>query len=185
MQRELPFGLSVLNFVRHVREEGEARPDSLDPTESLLDIGMAGMGLRPESIDDEDVEILEEREARVGNRAHIGEIGGRSEAEAAHREIAVPQRYSLEADVRDFGSVVTVEALDDYPSARRIFRFCRKGVFENALEDFSGHVVGVQIQAAGVSKAEGAQVVHTEDVISMAVGVEDGVDMLNLFAESL
>ena len=37
-------------------------------------------------------------------------------------------------------------------------------------------VVGVEGEVAGDVEAERAQVVHAEDVVGVAVGVEDGVD---------
>jgi hypothetical protein len=49
----------------------------------------------------------------------------------------------------------------------------------------SGGVVGVERETCGVVEAEGAKVVHAEDVVGVAVGVEDGVDGAKVFADGL
>ncbi len=48
-----------------------------------------------------------------------------------------------------------------------------------------GLVVGVDGEVAGVAKAERAEVVEAHDVVGVAVGVEDGVDVADAFAEGL
>ena len=46
-------------------------------------------------------------------------------------------------------------------------------------------VVGVEGQVPWVVEAEGAEVVHAEDVVGVAVGVEDGVDAADVLADGL
>ena len=41
-----------------------------------------GWGVAAEGVEDEDVEILKEREALFGDVAHVGEVGGAAEAVA-------------------------------------------------------------------------------------------------------
>ena len=60
-----------------------------------------------------------------------------------------------------------------------------EGVFEDALDDVGGGVVGEERKAVGVVEAERAEVVHAEDVVGVAVGVEDGVDGAEVFADGL
>ena len=60
-----------------------------------------------------------------------------------------------------------------------------EGVFEDALDDGSGGVVGVEGYAFGAGEAERAEVVHAEDVVGVVVGVEDGVDGAEIFADGL
>ena len=60
-----------------------------------------------------------------------------------------------------------------------------EGVFEDALDGVGGGVVGVERELAAVAEAEGAEVVHAEDVVGVAVGVEDGVEAADVFADGL
>ena len=60
-----------------------------------------------------------------------------------------------------------------------------EGVVEDALDGAGGGVVGVEGEAAGEMEAERAQVVHAEDVVGVAVGVEDGVDAAEVLADGL
>ncbi len=103
MARQLCFRLCVVEFVRDVREKGLARIDAVDPVEGLLDGVMAGMMLPAEGVDDEQVKVLEQGKAVLGNDIHVGEISGGTEAVSADREIAVLERNTLEAHAGDFG----------------------------------------------------------------------------------
>ncbi len=63
--------------------------------------------------------------------------------------------------------------------------FGAKGVVEDALDGGGGVVVGVDGQVAFVVEAEGAEVVEAHDVVGVAVGVEDGVDVAEVLADGL
>src|SRR5438270_6054671 len=63
--------------------------------------------------------------------------------------------------------------------------FLAEGVFEDSFDVVCGLVVGVNRQVLVSAKAEGTQIVEAHDVIGVAVGVEDGVDMANAFAQGL
>jgi hypothetical protein len=60
-----------------------------------------------------------------------------------------------------------------------------EGVLEDALDDVGGGVVGVEREFAAVAEGERAEVVHAEDVVGVAVGVEHGIEVLEVFADGL
>jgi len=60
-----------------------------------------------------------------------------------------------------------------------------EGVAENALQGLGSGLVGVQGQVDGRVKAQGAEVVHAQDVVGVAVGVEDGVEAAKALAHGL
>ena len=63
--------------------------------------GVAGVGLAAEGVEDEDVEVLEEREALFGDVAHVGEVGGGAEAVAGDGLAAVGDGDALEAGAEE------------------------------------------------------------------------------------
>ena len=72
-----------------------------------------------------------------------------------------------------------------YAGAGGVAVFFAKGVLEDALEVFCGGVVGVDGQVAVETEAERAQVVESEDVVCVTVGVEDCVNVADVFADGL
>ena len=64
-------------------------------------MGVAGVRLAAEGVEDEDVEVLEEREALGGDVAHVGEVGGGAEAVAGDVVAAVGDGDALEAGAEE------------------------------------------------------------------------------------
>jgi len=60
-----------------------------------------------------------------------------------------------------------------------------EGVVEDALDGLGGGLVGVEGKVAGVVEAERTEVVHAEDMVGVAVGIEDGVEAADAFANRL
>ena len=56
---------------------------------------------------------------------------------------------------------------------------------ELALDGLGGLLVGVEGKVDGRVKAQGAEVVHAQDVVGVAVGVEDGVEAAEALAHRL
>ena len=63
--------------------------------------------------------------------------------------------------------------------------FLAEGVLEDAFDVVRGFLVGIDGQVVVPAKAEGTEIVETHDVIGVAVGVEDGIDATNAFAQGL
>ncbi len=165
------FDDGVVDFVGHVRKECAARGDAFHPAEGGFDIGMAGMGFGTESVEDEDIEIAEQGQARFGNAAHIGEIGGRSETEARNLKLAMLNGDALEAGAGDFYALGIFKRTQLDAGAGGIGGSGGEGVIEDTAEDGRGGLVGIEGQVVGfVPEAEGAEVVEAEDVVGMGMG---------------
>ncbi len=78
-----------------------------------------------------------------------------------------------------------VDAVDLDAGAGGVAVFGAEGVVEDALDGGGGVVVGVDGEVAFGVEAEGAEVVEAHDVVGVAVGVEDGVDVADVLADGL
>jgi hypothetical protein len=145
------------------------------------------VGLAAEGVEDEDVEVLEEGEALGGDVGHVGEVGGGAEAVAGDGVAAVGDGYAEERDAEegDFVAGFGREAVELYAGAGGVAVDLAEGVLKDALNGVGGGVVGEEGEAGWIAEGEGAKVVHAEDVVGMAVGVEDGVDGAEVFADGL
>ena len=91
VRREDGLDGAVVEVVAHVGEEGAAGLEKLDERGWSFRgwSGWDGVLLAAEGIKDEEVEVLEEREALFGDLAHVGEVGGGAEAVAGDALLAV------------------------------------------------------------------------------------------------
>lgn len=184
---ELGFGGGVVEVVAHMGEEGTARFQLIYQGYRLIEVRVAGMRVAAEGIEDEYVEILEERDALGWDVAHVGEIGSVAEAVAGDLLAAVGDRDSAKTCTEEIDacSGCWVDAVNLDLGAGGVAIFFAEGVLEDALEAACGGVVGVDGHVAFDAEAEGAQVVEAEDVIGVTVGVEYGVDVTDVFADGL
>ncbi len=177
----------MVEVVAHVGEEGAAGLELFDEADGLFEVRVAEMRVAPEGVEDEDVEILKERDALVGDVAHVGEVGCAAEAVAGDLLAAVGDGDAAEAGAEEIearaGRGVDAVKLD--AGAGGIAVLGAEGVFEDALDGGGGVVVGVDGQVAFDAEAEGAEVVEAHDVVGVAVGVEDGIDVADVFADGL
>ena len=100
---QLGLGLCVLQLMGNVSEKGAARLDTGNPLEGLLHGVVAGVMLPAQRIDDEHVEVFQQRQTRFGDYVHVGEVGGGAEAVSGDCEISVEQGHTLEAHAPDCG----------------------------------------------------------------------------------
>ena len=177
----------MVEVVAHVGEEGTAWLELFDVGDGLLKMRMAEVRIAAEGVEDENVEVLKEGDALVGNVAHVGEVGGAAEAIASDLLTAVCDGNALEACAEDVEACAgrEVNAVKLHAGAGGIAIFGAEGVFEDAFEGLRGRVVGVDREVALDVKAEGAEVVEAHDVISVTMGVEDGIDAADVFADGL
>ena len=168
-------------------EEGAAGLELFDVGDGLLEVRVAEVRVAPEGVEDEDVEVLKERDALVGDVAHVGEVGGAAEAVAGDLLAAVGDGDALEAGSEEIEARAGcgVDAVKLHAGAGGIAVLGAEGVFEDAFEGVGCGVVGVDGEIAFDVKAEGAEVVEAHDVVGVAVGVEDGVDAADVFADGL
>ena len=187
MRGEGALGEVVVEVVAEVGEEGAFGLELLDKGDGAVEVGVAGVGVAAEGVEDEDVEVLEEGEAFGREVAHVGEVGGGAEAVSGNLLPAVEDGNALEggAEERCGGAGGGVDAMEVDAGAGGVAVFGAEGVVEDALDGLRGVLVGVDGDAAGDAKAEGAEIVEAHDVVGVAVGVEGGVDAAEVFAEGL
>lgn len=187
MRWKSSLGGGVVEVVAHVGEEGTARLELFDVGDGFLKVRVAEMRVATEGVEDEDIKVLEEGDALVGDVAHVSEIGGAAEPVACDLLAAVGDGDALEAGAEEVetGTGRGFDPVKLDASAGGIAVLGAKGVFEDALEGLRGGVVGVDREIAFDVKAERTEVVEAHDVVGVTVGVEDGVDAANALANSL
>jgi len=187
MGRERGLGCRVVEFVAHVGEEGSSGLELLDEGDGFVEVRVAGVRIAPQRIEDEDVQVLKQGEAFLGDIAHVRKIGGTAEAIAGDLLTAVQDRDTAKAGSEEIepGSGRRVEAVDLYAGAGRIAVFGAEGVVEDAFNGFGGVVIRVDGQIAFGVKAERAQVVKAHYMICVAVCIEHRIDAPNAFAKCL
>jgi hypothetical protein len=132
------------------------------------------------------IETGEQRKALFRYVAHVGEVGGAPEAESADVLVAVKNGNPTELDTEGTGGIAKRLDLDAW--AVRIGSVGREGVVVDAPKGLFCFGRCVQRDAAalaGDGEADGAKVVETENMVGVAVGVEDGVDAGELIAKRL
>lgn len=152
-------------------------------------MGVTEVRLVAKRVQDQDVEVLEERKAFVGNVTHIGEVGSFTEAVTSDLLAAMSDRYLLESYSEDIdggasGGIKPVE-LDTRAGGIALGGIRKEGVVEDAFERAGGRFVSVDGQVAIDVEAERAQVVKSKDMVGVAVGVQDSIDPTDTFTEGL
>jgi len=184
---KLGLGGGVVEIVAHVGEEGSAGLELFDEADGFFEMGVAEVRIATQGVEDEDVEVLQERDAFFGDVVHVCEVSSGAEAIAGDLLTAVCDGDAAEAGSEEVeaGAGGGVDAVDFDAGAGGVAVFGAEGVVEDTLDGGGGVVVGVDGQVALVVEAEGAEVVEAHDVVSVAVGVEDGVDVAEVLADGL
>ncbi len=187
MRGEDGFGGGVVEVVGHVGEEGSAGLQEFDDLDGFGEVGVAGVRGVAERVEDQEVEVLEERDGGWREVAHVGEVGGRAEAIAGDGFAAVSDGDALEvcAEEGDGRAGFGGERIEFDAGAGGVAVDGAEGVVEDAADDFGGGLVGVEGEVFWILERQGAEVVHAEDMVGVVVGVEDGVDAGDGFAEGL
>ena len=169
-------------------EQGASRVEALDDVEGLNEAEVGGVGLVAEGIEDEDVESFEEGPAFVGDLTDIGAVGEVADAEAEDVESAVfePDRddFLTEDSERDGGGDAFEAELGEVTGGDGLGAFV-EGVAEDAFDGLLGMFVAKDGDWAVEIFGEEAGVVEAEEVVDVVVGVGDGVDESDVFAEEL
>lgn len=148
---------------------------------------MTGMRLASKRVEDENIEILEQGDAFGRDVAHVGEIGGGTEAIAGDRLIPVGDGDSLEAGAKqvETGARSLIDAMKLNTGAGGITILGTEGVVEDAFDGTCRLIVGIEWQTLSYLKAERPQIVEAEDVIGVAVGVKNSVYVSDILADGL
>ena len=177
----------VVEVVGHVGEEGAARLQGLDQGDGFVEMRVAGVRVAAQSVEDEDVEVLEQREGFGWQVAHVGEVGGGAETVPGDCLASVDHRDALKVRAGDVdeGAGFGGQRVDLDAGAGGVTVDGAEGVVEDAADDLGGGFVGVERKVGRGLEGERAEVVHAEDVVGVVVGVEDGVEAGDVLANGL
>src|SRR6266852_1109371 len=150
----------------------------------LLDSRMRGVRLVTQRVQKQDIEVSQLLQRFRRDLAVVGQVGGRSETETKNRSIAVDHRQRLEARSEQFDGAGDRMKFDLRQSSKFVFGL--KDVTEHFAQEFARLRRGIKWQPARyVLIRERAQVVDSENVVGMGVGVEHGIELCDLFAQRL
>src|ERR1700730_278495 len=134
-------------------------------------------------VDDEIVQIGEERSRGLRQRAEIREIRSAAKAKAEHFEIAMQQRHRNDLDAHQFERAVdNVEVHAGHGALRRRVI---KNVRESAADDAYRFFRTVGGQRSFLANVVGTNVVEPKNVVGVAVGEQNGVEALEAGTQSL
>src|SRR5208337_4959999 len=176
-------GGSVGKFVSDVREPGAARLELVNEGEGLLDGLVHGMRDIAESVDDEVVEVFEERHGGFGEAAEIGEIRGAAEAETEDVHFAVEERHGNDGNAEKFKGAF--DYMEDDAGNGAEGGLGIKNVGKGAADDAEGFLGAVDGHGSTLADVEGANVVEALDVIGVAVGEKNGSEAIEARGEGL
>src|SRR5208337_4969754 len=143
---------------------------------------MRGMRRVAQCIQKKNVETAQFLQRFGRDLAVIGQVGGRSETETKNRGLAVNYRQRLEARAEQFDGAFDRQQVDQRQSAKLVRGF--KNVAEHVAQEFAGSRRGIKRQLARfVPISQRAQIVDAEDVVSVRVRVEHGIELRDLFTQ--
>jgi hypothetical protein len=150
----------------------------------LLYCRMRGMRHMTQRVEKQNVETVQLLQRGGRNFAVIGEIGSRSATEAEDWSFSVYYRQRLEARAEKLDRSVDGMQIDERKSSEFIGRF--EDVAEHGAKKFAGMWRGIERHPAGsVEKRQRAQVVDSENMVGVGVGVEHGIELSHVFAQRL
>ena len=167
-------------------EEGAPGIQSLRERDRVGEVGVAGVRLVAERVDDEDVEILEHGVGLGRQVGKVGKVGGAAEAVADDGLAAVQDGHVEEAGAEEVERLAGGgKRVEGDAGAGWVAVFGTEGVVEDAAEGGGGFGVGVEGDAGGGAEGKGAEVIHAEGVVGVSVGVEHGVNTGDALTEGL
>ena len=142
-----------------------------------------GVRLVAQRVDHQIVDAGEQRHGLLGYAAEVGDIDQAADAVAQHGHVAMlgGNRFPGRAQQleRPFDHV------RDDPRNRAQHRLAVKDVRESPPQNGQSLLIGVDRQSRFLAEVEGANVVESQDVVGVAVGIDDGVQAFQAVAQSL
>ena len=177
----------VVQVMTDMREECAFGRDLFNQFDGSCKMGVAGVRLAPQRVEHKDVEPFEQRKALRWDVAHIREVCGGAEAVAGDGVAAMRDGHAdklcTEQVNRRTGSGIETMNLD--AGARGVTVDLAEGVLEDAFDDLSRKVIRIECDTFGFAEAQGAQVIHAEDVVGVAVRIEHSIDAVDAFSDGL
>jgi hypothetical protein len=136
-----------------------------------------------EGVEDEVVEIFEERHGGFGEAAEISEIGGAAEAEAQDIHFAVEERHGNDGDAEKLEGAF--DFVEDHAGNGAEGGPVVKNIGEGAADRAEGFLGSVDGHSGALADGEGAEVVEALDVIGVAVGEKNGSEAIEARGEGL
>lgn len=176
-------GFRVGKFVRNVSEPGSARLEPVDQGQSLLDCLMHWMRGVTKSIQDEHVEILQQRNRRFRHGAEIGEVSCVAEAEAEDRDVPVNERNRGDGGSEQLNWAI--DEIDLYERHGAELWLAIEYVGKSIAENLKSFLARKNRECRALPHVEGTNVVEPENVVGVGVGKYDGVEALDAAAQGL
>ena len=145
------------------------------------------MWMVPQRIEEQDVEVLQLSQRLFRHAAEIGEIRGRTEAIAFDGNVAMMHRQRSERGAEQIPAGHS-QAVSRLARVRRICnprRRCSGKRCASTRAVVSLANSGILSAAGNTRKAERPDIVEPENVVSVAVSVEHGVDLPDALADGL
>ena len=185
---QVGIGLFPAQFVGKMGEVGAGGFEMVNGNEGFADGHVGGMPVMTESIDNEDVEIVEKLERRLREGFDVGNVGNGA-------GFVVIKTESMSADAAmlhfDGGDGQSLKLKNRFEGAglgsdvSALGGFSDKGPGIHSLQSGEGFLGAVEWEGILTMPAKGAEFIEARDVVDVFVSVEDGIDFGESFTESL
>src|SRR5690242_4904936 len=144
---------------------------------------MRRVGLMPERVQKLNVQALQLLQRLLRNIAEIRQVCGGADPVAVNLGFAVNYRYRTKGRAKQFKRAIYIDQfqLGNAPE----FVVCLEDVAEHVAEKLRRLWPGIQRDLAGPMKAQGPEIVDTENMIRMGMGINNGINTGNIFPDSL
>src|SRR5882724_1548692 len=164
-------------------EPGAAWFEAVDEFEGLVYRLVHGMRRVAERIEDEFVEVFEQSDGRFRDGAEVRQIRSVAKAKTQDVQIAMNQRNWRDGCAEKFDRAVNVIDFDEWNRAD--FRLAVEDVRKRAAQDVKCFSVRENRQRGPLAHVERANIVESENMISMGVREEDSIKALEADAKGL
>src|SRR3954452_4553215 len=183
MRRQGRIGGLVWQVVTDMGEERALRLYALHDAQGVLDGGMRRMTLMPQSVQKQNIQVLQVRERLLRNVAEIGQVSCGAKAVSIDLGVPMNHRHRLKAGTKQLHR----------PVDRLEFHLSNAAEFVVGIENVSEHVsqklgrLGPRVKRdlGGSMKAERSEVINSEDVVRMSMRIKHRIDVLDLRPDRL
>jgi len=172
-----------------VGEHGAARLEPLDPFEGLSDRKMRAVALVAQRVDDPQIETFEILQALRRDRMQVRGIGHVADAESqgVHLAMFEPERRRLDGSARTIEKCRAAEMQPVFGQQRRVETARRRleDIVELGRHDLRGRLVHIGRNLSPVHDDEPAHIVDAMRVVGVGMGIENGVETLDLGVDQL
>lgn len=177
---------TVIDLVGKVGKKGLPGAQVVDQSKGFLHVHVRGVGAGAQCIHDESIEIVQQGHTGGGNFFHVTDVGegmasGEIEPESEGLDGGVEHRNGCNTEIVN-GEWLRNETRS---GSDIISGSVRHGPRKHALERSHGFWTRKQGKGVFPVPAEGPQFIKARDMVEVAVGVEDGINVAQALAEGL